>query len=84
MKPVYFTRHSRESMRKRGVSEDEVREAISRAPWQPSRWGKLECTLEFEYNQEWHGKFYRRKQVIPIFVEEDTRIVVVTVYAFYF
>ncbi|MEA3432461.1 MAG: DUF4258 domain-containing protein [candidate division WOR-3 bacterium] len=84
MKQFVFTKHSRESMRKRGVSEDEVRIAISKAPWQPSKWGRFECTLEFEYNKEWNKKFYRTKQVVPVFMEEETRIVIITVYAFYF
>ena len=84
MKEIYFTKHSIVSMGKRGVSEDEVRTAISNAKWQASKWGKLECNFEFEYNKKWNGKHYNKKQVIPIFVEEEVKIVVITVYAFYF
>ena len=84
MKEVVFTKYSKESMRKRGVLEEEVKIAISKASWQPSKWGRLECTLEFQYDKEWNGKFYHTKQVVPVFVEEETRIVIITVYAFYF
>ena len=84
MKEVYFTKHSIESMRKRGVSEDEVKTAISNAQWQTSKWEKLECNFEFEYNKKWNAKHYNKKQVVPIFVEEEEKIVIITVYAFYF
>jgi len=33
---------------------------------------------------EWNGKLYATKQVRPIFVAEETEIVVITVYAYYF
>ncbi len=84
MKEIVFTKHSIESMRKRGVLEEEVKTTISKAPWQPSKWGRFECALEFQYDREWNGKFYHTKQVIPVFVEETKRIIVITVYAFYF
>lgn len=83
MKKIVFTKHSKDSMIKRGILEEEVKKAISTAPWQPSKWSRIECTLEFEYNKEWNGKFYKTKQIVPVFVEE-AEIVVITVYAFYF
>jgi hypothetical protein len=38
----------------------------------------------FSYDKQWNGKFYATKQVRPVFVEEATEIVVVTVYTYYF
>jgi hypothetical protein len=38
----------------------------------------------FSYDKEWNGKFYATKHVRPVFVEEATEIVVVTVYTYYF
>lgn len=84
MKEIVFTKHSIESMRKRGVLEEEVKMAISKAPWQPSKLGRFECALEFQYDKEWNNKFYHTKQVIPVFVEEKRGIIVITVFAFYF
>lgn len=84
MKPIYFTKHSQVSMRKRGVNEVEVETAIREAPWISGKWGRLECSMNFPYNREWNRKFYRTKQVVPVFIEEADQIVVVTVYAFYF
>jgi len=43
----------------------------------------LECRREFPYGQDWNGRFYVAKQVRPIFVEEATEIVVVTVYVYF-
>ena len=44
--------------------------------------GKL--AKEFPYNAVWNGTFYAVKRVRPIFVEEATEIVVVTVYTYFF
>jgi hypothetical protein len=53
-------------------------------PWQPTELGRLECRKDFSYEREWNNRFYKTKQVRPIFVEEADEIVVVTVYAYYF
>ena len=37
-----------------------------------------------EYGKIWGDKYYRIKQVAPVVAEEDDRIVVVTVYTFFF
>jgi hypothetical protein len=40
--------------------------------------------MDFEFNNIWNKKYYKTKQVRPIFVEEKDRITVVTVYVYYF
>ena len=70
-------------MRYRGVEEGEIFEAIRSAPWNKAKLGRLECRRDYAFSREWNGKFYRTKQVRPIFVEEADEIVVVTVYAYY-
>jgi hypothetical protein len=67
----------------RGVSDIEVVEAIRTAPWGPADRGRLECRHNRPYANEWNGKQYATKQVRPIFVDEPTEIVVVTVYVYY-
>ena len=42
------------------------------------------CSKNFPYSNEWNGKIYETKQVQPIFVDEPTEIVVVTVYTYFF
>lgn len=84
MKPIRLSNHARGTMEFRGATEEEVIEAIQTSPWEPAEHGRLECRKNFVYGQEWNGKFYATKQVRPIFVEEATEIVVVTVYVYYF
>ena len=37
----------------------------------------------FDFNQIWNGKFYSKKRVEVIYIEEDEIIITVTVYVFY-
>jgi hypothetical protein len=83
-KPVRLSGHARGQLARRGISEDEVIEAIRTSSWQPAELGRLECRKDFPCQREWNGKFYKTKQVRPIFVEETDEIVVVTVYSYYF
>ena len=39
---------------------------------------------DIPFGGDWNGKHYETRQVRPIFVEEATEIVVVTVYVYYF
>lgn len=83
-KPVVFTTHARERMRERGVRDEDVVQAI--------RIGQLEVAqrdlhlyrLNLEFQREWDGRYYGIQQVAPVVAEERDRLVVVTVYAFYF
>ena len=84
MKPIRLSGHARVSLRYRGATEEEVKEAIRTAPWGPAELGRLECRRDFPYGREWNKKVYATKRVRPIFVEEADEIVVVTVYVYYF
>jgi len=50
----------------------------------PAKKGRLSFRLNFDFNKHWGGKHCPVKQVVPIAVEENGEIAVVTVYAFYF
>jgi len=39
---------------------------------------------EYTYEAMWNKKYYRIKQVKPVFVEEENEIVVITVYTYYY
>ncbi len=82
--PSRFSGHALGQLQRRGVSEDEVTEAINTSSWKQAELGRLECCKNFAFEREWNGKFYRTKQVRPIFVEEADEVVVVTVYSYYF
>lgn len=83
MKPIRLSDHARGYMARQGFTIAEVEEAIRTAPWGPAELGRLECRKDFTYGKEWNGKIYATKQVRPIFVEEESEIVVVTVYTYF-
>ena len=83
MKPIRLSGHAKEQLVFRGTTEEEVIEAIKTSPWQPAELGRLECKKDFPFENEWNKKYYKIKQVRPIFVEEETEIVVVTVYTYF-
>lgn len=81
---IRFSGHARDSMLRRGATEQEILDTIRTSPWRQAELGRLECRKDFAYEQDWNGRFYDTKQVRPIFVEEGNEIVVVTVYVYYF
>jgi hypothetical protein len=83
-KPIRLSNHARGYLVRRGFTETEVHEAIRTRPWQPAPRGRQEVIKDFPYQALWNGTFYTTKRVRPIFVEEATEIVVVTVYTYFF
>jgi hypothetical protein len=84
MKPIVFSRHAREQMQERGASETEVVRAVRDGLPQSARKGRVFYRLNLPYNAVWAGKRYAIKQVAPVVAEDADRLVVVTVYTFYF
>lgn len=82
--PVSFSTHARDSMRKRGTNEDEVLKVVKQAEWIEAKKGRFEAKLNLDYNQEWNNKRYSVKQVNPVFIIENQKIIIITVYVFYF
>lgn len=83
-KPIEFSDHAREKMADRGASEEEVMIAIRMGHPEPARKGRVMFRKNFSYHALWRGKYYRVKQVAPVVAEESDRLVVVTVFVFYF
>jgi hypothetical protein len=84
VKSIRLSGHAQRYASKRGFTLNEVEEAIRTAPWGPAELGRVDCRKDFAYGKEWNRKFYATKQVRPVFVEEASEIVVVTVYTYYF
>ena len=84
MKPIILSKHARDRMAGRGAEEHEVRSAFKNGARKVTRDGKIWCRQNFTFKSTWQGRYYAVKQVAPIIVEEPDKIVVVTVYAFYF
>jgi len=84
VKPIRLSRHAQQQVFFRGTTEDEVIECIETSQWQPTELGRLECRKNFLFEKEWNKRYYKYKQVRPIFVDEENEIVVVTVYTYFF
>ena len=83
-KSIEFSPHALEKMIDRGASESEVEAAIRASNPEPARRGRLMFRKNFSYNRSWRGKHYAVKQVAPVITEEADRVIVVTVFVFYF
>ena len=83
-KPVVFTRHARERMQERGAWQEDVRAALRLGQREPAQRGLTRYRLNIEFKREWAGRYYGVQQIVPVVDEEAERIVVVTVYTFYF
>lgn len=83
-KPIEFTVHARQRMRERGAIEEDVLQAILHGEREPAQRGLMQYRLNLEFHKRWAGRYYGVKQVVAIVAEEAQRMVIVTVYAFYF
>lgn len=81
---IILSQHAKEQLVFRGVTEEEIIKTIESATWEQAELGRLTCKKDFKFEKQWNKKHYKTKQVKPIFVKEDQRIVVVTVYSYYF
>ena len=84
MKPIHFSPHARDQLADRGTNQAEVEETIRIGEQVEVRYGRLAFRKNFAYDQSWKGKMYSTKQVKPIVTEESDRLVIVTVYVYYF
>jgi len=83
-KEIIFTTHARQRIVERGATEADVIEAINTGLKETAQRGLFQYRLNLEFNREWAGKSYRIQQVAPVIAEEEERVVVITVYVFYF
>ena len=82
MKPIRLSKRASDYAKKRGFTLAEVEEAIRTSSGRTAELGRLDCRKDFAYGKEWNGRIYATKQVRPVFVEEASEIVVITVYYF--
>ena len=82
-KAIEFSQHAIERLTQRGATEAEAIAAIREGDWTAARGNRYESEKVFGYNSQWYGRHYRYKTVRPVFTEERTRIVVITVYVYF-
>jgi hypothetical protein len=83
-KPIVFTNHALQRLKERGTDEESVREAIRIGESELARRGFVLYRLNQEFKKNWDGRYYGVQQVAPVVKEEEDRIVVITLYTFYF
>ena len=84
MKPIRLSGHAKEQLAYRGATEEEVIETIMTSPWQTAELGRSECKRDIVFEKEWNKRYYKIKQVRPIFTEKENEIIVITVYTYFF
>jgi len=81
---IEISTHAWEQMQERGASEPEVVAAIHHGDAEPARAGRVMYRKNFQFDADWRGRHYRIKQVAPVVAARGGRLVVVTVYTFWF
>jgi len=84
MKPIILAKHALEQMPDRGATAEEVEATIRTGEPAAAKGRRLAFRKNFPFYKKWKGRYYNVKQVIPIVIEESDKIIVVTVYVFYF
>ena len=84
MKRIVFSAHARAQLDLRGATEAEARMAIQEGERLPAKRGRTAFRKNVPFRSEWKGSYYETKQIMPVAVEENDTIIVVTVYVFYF
>jgi len=81
---IEISPHAHQQMAERGTHETEVFAAIQQGETEPTRKGRIMYRKNFPFEGQWRGRRYRIKQVAPVVAEEGDKLVVVTVYVFYY
>ena len=71
-------------MKNRNTSKEEVIETIRNSGWNKAKGVRFSAKKTFNFDSEHFDRYYTKKDVVPIFVEESERIIVITVYTFYY
>ena len=84
MKPIVFSTHALGQLADRGTNEAEVETAVREGEEIPAKLGRRAFRKNLLFKAQWKGRYYEIKQVVPVMAEETDRMVVITVYVFYF
>ena len=82
--PIEISRHAQQQMLERGAEHAEVIAAVREGQAEPVHKNRTMHRKNFQFDSVWRSRQYRIKQVAPVVAEESDRLVVVTVYTFYF
>jgi hypothetical protein len=83
-KPIIFSRHALDRLPERGVTREEAESAVKSGERIRARRGRVAYRKNFVFEARWKNRYYEIKQVVPVVVEKGDKLLIVTVYAFYF
>jgi len=81
---VILSHHARVRLAERGATEELVVLAVRIGQPEPARRGLTMFRLDVPFGGTWRGRRYESMQVAPVVAVAPGRVVVVTVYTFYF
>ena len=81
---VVLTGHALRRLRERGTTEATVIPAVQVGSREPAQRGLFLHRLDVPFGGVWHGRRYDSMQVAAVVAHEPDRLVVVTVYTFFF
>ncbi|HNY13763.1 MAG TPA: DUF4258 domain-containing protein [Candidatus Wallbacteria bacterium] len=76
--------HAKSRLIERGANETEIIETVEHGEKFPAKPGRVIFKKVFDYYDLWNGQKYNFKQLEVVCVEEENKIVVVTVMVKYF
>jgi hypothetical protein len=80
---IFIIDHARERMVSRSASEEKVRTTVREGTPAAAKAGRQARERVFAYNDTWQGQRYSQKKVRAVCVQEENRLVVITVYVYY-
>ncbi len=83
-KSIVISTHARRRMAERGATEAEVLDTIREDTAEPARRGLVILRRNHSHDISWGGKHCAVKQVACVVAVQGDRLVIVTVYTFYF
>ncbi|OGQ06195.1 MAG: hypothetical protein A2W61_02455 [Deltaproteobacteria bacterium RIFCSPLOWO2_01_44_7] len=84
MKEVYFTTHVRKRLNERHVTPKEIITVLKKSKWTLVKENRMRAQFTFPFSDFYKSRFFRWKKIRVIFIEEKARIVIVTVYTFFY
>ena len=81
---IVFSRHALARLSERGITKEEVESAINSGERVTAKRRMIAYRKNFRFASKWKNRYYETKQVMPIVIEKEEKLIVVTVYAFYF
>ena len=80
---VHIHPHARQRMAERGASETEIIATVEQGEQWPAKFGRTGFRRNFVFEREWHGRFYRTKQVEVIAVAEEDWLVLTVIVKYF-